>query len=191
MSEDHVENPVSSVQQTRAWATKNVETRFPYLKGDEKTLSIEGETLRNLNKEFITREFLINYLKISENFWRERANQDLSDYEGGIGAESSFRIWNEHFDALNGAFGKGKVSDTIDFFRKEASQARRTAEDIRKELSGEAPVEASKNTALFEHIRLIDINKATQQKAAENFDTAARLFENQTTFVVPTTETEK
>ncbi len=186
MSEDSSEKSSASIDKIRSQVKTETEKKWPWMKGtSEGKLEIETKTFERLSGDQITIELAVSLLKLKESHWRENANQDLSDYKGGIGSEMAFNIWNEAHDALNGATGKDKVSFAIDYFRQRATNQRDIIERIRKQLAGEAPIHLSKGTPIFEHIKLIGDNVPKFQHAAKNYDTAARLFENQVNFEVP------
>lgn len=170
-------NGLTPIVETRRTAEQEVLSKFPWMKGDEKELQVQIYTFEAVDKSQITRELATELLEVRERFFRELANQELADGKDGPGAEIYFNVWSEIDDALKGAKGKAPVSSTIDYFRQSASRERKTAESIMRELNGDEPTRLSDSSQLFERISLISKNLPKREKAAENYDTAARLFE--------------
>lgn len=192
MSEDSVEKiPSNSIAQTRKQIEKKVNATFTEMSLQERQAEIERETLESLNPNQLSIEFLTNFVRVQEECLREKANKDLVDYEGSLWAESSFNTWSELHAALKGAKGEGPVSATIDYFRGQASIQREIAQMIVRQLSSKDSISINsfRSPELFEFINKKSLSIPKFEKAAENYDTAARLFENKVNFKVSATET--
>ena len=88
--------------------------------------------------------------------------------------------WQDSMDALRGATGKGPVSETVRFLKVEAARYKSEAGIIREKFLGGRLIE-NRPLAVAEAFQDIadQSQRAIQwEKAANNLETAARLFEN-------------
>ena len=88
--------------------------------------------------------------------------------------------WQESMDALRGATGKGPVSETVRFLKVGAARYKGEADTIREKFLGGRLIE-NRPLAVAEAFQDIadQSQRAIQlERAANNLETAARLFEN-------------
>jgi hypothetical protein len=202
MEDGKESNKKRSTEEIRAAKTEEVKKIFPWMEGIEKDNEIEIRTFKSLDSEQITEAYLINFLEIREKAKRENANRLMTEHNGTSTAEDAYQEWSDVFDALNGARGNEPVSKTIDYFRKQASYQRSLADGLYKQLNNPEPIsipqgltflspevisQSQKQDVLNE---LGQVTLLEQEKAAKNYDTAARIFENRVNFQVAETPTE-
>lgn len=188
-----------SIEEIRAVKTQKVKETWPWMEGVERDNEIEQLTFRSLDNEQITEVYLTGLLEMEEKATREHATQLMASQNGTSLAESAYEQWAEVFDALNGAKGKGPTSKTIDHFRKKASTQRDLADEAYKKmnnpesisipegltfLSAEVIIKAKQQEITGE---LWNVTMLECEKAAKNFDAAARIFENRIDFQVADT----
>jgi hypothetical protein len=171
--------PISEI---RARVEEDVKQKFPWMDGRTKDLQIEVETFEQIDSNEITSERATQLLETDEKYWREKANQDLAKLGENKISDVSFNIWSRLQDALKSAKGDVSPQYAIDYFRNRAAECRLTAQGIENIMNGKEPLltkEDEKDVPqLFQRVFNMSQNLPTRYKAAENYDTAARIFEN-------------
>ena len=177
MSETSEGRPGSSIQELRQQAELKHAGAKDAL---AKRTRVEWEIFCNLEEHQITQELTVNWIKTEEAYYRELANQELSEKDVNVNTLHSYQRWEKHHDALLGATGKGPVSKTIELLRDDANGWKDMANKNRKKLNEGGPF--GENLAFSVSITQEQISG--WDKITSNLNTAARLFENDTKFAV-------
>jgi len=159
------------LNQIRAKAEKDAS----YIQDErERQAQIEWSVLLGAGSEQLTQEHAIQCLEAQEADLRERVNRAMGKGREGEGMfHTYYYAWEEVYDALRGAKGKGDVSKTIGYFRKNAAFYEKLSDENSGVLSEGGP---------FDTNFILDAKTKKWQmeiwdKAAINLNTVARLFE--------------
>lgn len=177
-----MDDELTPIGKVRAEVDRETSAIFPSMRGLERDCQVAVRTLERVDGRTITIELAINMLKASEKFYRELANQELADMSPDKGVSVYFDIWSELDDALKGAIGQGPIAPTIEYLRRRASSRRKFAKMGGEILRGDSPLQLKDTKELFDSVLQMGKSVSIYRKAAENYDTAARLFENRVNF---------
>jgi len=154
------------------------------LQGLKRNAQDELRAFTQLEADQVTPEKTVRLLSAHEAYLRKEVLREDEAKKvnpliipGGIDYRAE---WQESMGALRGATGKGPVSETVRFLKVEAARYKSEAGIIREKFLGGRLIE-NRPLAVAEAFQDIadQSQRAIQwEKAANNLETAARLFEN-------------
>jgi len=177
------ERPQSQVEkETKIGATP--EEKEKDLQGLKRGAQDELRAFTQLETGQVTPEKTVKLLSAHEAYLRKEVSREQEEARKNPLArpgDVDYRAeWQESMDALRGATGKGPVSETVRFLKVGAARYKSEADTIREKFLGGRLIE-NRPLAVAEAFQNIadQSQQAIQwERAANNLETAARLFEN-------------
>lgn len=154
------------------------------IRGLKRERQDEIRTFTQTEPDQITPEKTVRLLSAHEAYLRKEVLRERDEAKknplaspGEINYQSE---WEKSIGALRGATGEGNISDTVRFLKVEAARYKSEAEVTREKFAGGKVVEGKPLAvaAAFQDIADRSQQAIQLEKAAQNLETAARLFEN-------------
>ena len=154
------------------------------LQGLKREAQDELRAFTQLEPDQVTPEKTVKLLSAHEAYLRKEVSREQEEARRNPLArpgDVDYRAeWQESMDALRGATGKGPVSETVRFLKVGAARYKGEADTIREKFLGGRLIENRPSAVLEAFQDIADQSQRAIQleRAANNLETAARLFEN-------------